>query len=95
MSVVNISLPETFLQKIEKYRKVKGENRSDFFKKAAELYFNEIEKEMFFKKRKKAIEKLMEIGYKERKKGTFKGIDFVKEIRKMREERTNELLGRI
>ncbi len=33
MSVVNISLPETFLQKIEKYRKVKDENGQIFLKK--------------------------------------------------------------
>jgi metal-responsive CopG/Arc/MetJ family transcriptional regulator len=33
---VTISLPETILKAIEKERKAKGENRSEFFRRAAE-----------------------------------------------------------
>ncbi|MCL5985355.1 MAG: type II toxin-antitoxin system HicB family antitoxin [Actinobacteria bacterium] len=95
MGVVNISLPDDLLEKIDGYRKMRNENRSEFFKHAAGLYFDEIEKEIVFEKKKRALKRLMKIGEEIRKEGIFRGIDVVEEIRRLREERTDELLGKI
>jgi len=95
MSVVNISLPSNFIREVEKYKKITGENRSEFFKNAAKLYFKKIDENLVFERKKKAIRELMKIGEEIRKEGVFEGVDVVEEIRKMRKERTDELLRRI
>jgi len=95
MAVVNVSLPPDLLKKIDKYKKINSENRSEFFKNAAELYFKKIEGEIAYRKRLKAIKELMKIGEEIKKEGVFKDIDVVEEIKKMRKERTDELLRRV
>ncbi|MGM0366168.1 MAG: hypothetical protein ACQEP5_06475 [Actinomycetota bacterium] len=94
MAVVNLSLPDEFLKKVDRYKEIQDINRSEFFKRSAELYFKKIEEGLLFKRKKEAMKKLMKIGEDARKEGTFKGIDLVEEIRKMRKERTDELLRR-
>ncbi len=95
MAVVNISLPSDSLKKVDKYKKITGENRSEFFKNAAKLYFRKIDENLVFERKKKAIRELMKIGEEIRKEGVFEGVDVVEEIRKMRKERTDELLRRV
>ena len=72
MSVVNISLPSDLLKKVDKYKKITDENRSEFFKNAAELYFKKVEEEIAYRKRLKAIKDLMKIGEEIKKEGVFK-----------------------
>lgn len=95
MSVINISIPGDLLKKVDKYKKVRNENRSEFFKNAAKLYFKKIDEEIAYKKRLRAIKELMKIGEEIRKEGVFRGVNIVEEIRKMRKERTDELLRRV
>jgi len=95
MVVINISITEELLEEVEKYRKMLKKNRSEFFKEAAELYFKKINTEMAYEKRLEAFRDLIRIGEEMKKKGVFKGVDVVEEIRNMRKERTDELLKRL
>ena len=94
MAIVNISIPSELLDKVNKYKKMVNKNRSEFFSDAAKLYFGKIDEYIVFENRKKAVKNLMKINEKIKKEGIFKGIDFVKEIRKLRQDRTDELLRR-
>lgn len=95
MTVINISIPEELFKEVEKYRKINKENRSEFFKNAAQLYFKKINVEIAHERRLKAFKELLEIADDMKKRDIFKSVDVVGEIRKMRKERTNELLGRL
>jgi len=50
---------------------------------------------MAYEKRLEALRDLIRIGEEMKKKGGFKGVDVVEEIRNMRKERTDELLKRL
>lgn len=94
MAIVNISIPSELLDKVNKYKKVVNKNRSEFFSDAVKLYFGKIDEYIAFENRKKAVKNLMKINEKIKKEGLFKGVDFVKEIRNLRQVRTDELLRR-
>ncbi|MBM3708373.1 MAG: hypothetical protein FJW69_08585 [Actinobacteria bacterium] len=87
MARINISVPDEFLSKVDRYKRFKNVNRSQFLIDAAEEYFSIIDDELASEKRVKAMESLFKT--REELKKYFKGkkIDVVEEIRKMREER--------
>jgi len=95
MSVINISIPDEFLTKVDNYKKIVKEKRSEFFINAAELYFKKIEEKMYFERRKKAFKELQKIIKRLWDQGLIEEFDAVEEIRKMRDERTKELLRRV
>jgi len=95
MAIINISIPSELLEQVNKYKSIVNKNRSEFFADAVKLYFGKIDEYIAFENRKKAVKKLMKINEQIKKEGSFKGVDFVKEIRDLRQERTNELLRRI
>jgi metal-responsive CopG/Arc/MetJ family transcriptional regulator len=96
MAVINISIPEDTLKKVDNYKKIIQKNRSEFFADAVRSYFNQVEEYIAFEKRKKAIQRLMKIGERLQKEGVFKeDFDVVEEIRRSRQERTDELLRRV
>jgi len=96
MAVINISIPKDLLEKVDNYKKKIKKNRSEFFADAVKSYFNKVEEYIAFEKQKKAIKRLMKIGEKLQKEGVFKDdFDVVEEIRKLRQERTDELLRRV
>ncbi|MBM3708995.1 MAG: hypothetical protein FJW61_01035 [Actinobacteria bacterium] len=95
MSVINISIPDEFLAKVDNYKKIVKEKRSEFFINAAELYFKKIEEKMYFERRKKAFKELQKIIKRLWDQGLIEEFDAVEEIRKMRDERTKELLRRV
>jgi metal-responsive CopG/Arc/MetJ family transcriptional regulator len=93
MAKVLLSIPDEELKKIDDYRKKKGLKRNKFFMNAVEVFFQNKKKEEYFYKRKKAVEsikltsdEIMELGIKD--------WDPVKELRKARDERAEELLKR-
>jgi metal-responsive CopG/Arc/MetJ family transcriptional regulator len=92
MAIINISIPSELLDKVNKYKKIVNKNRSEFFAGAAELYFGKIDENIAFESRRKAVKKLMKINERIKKEGLFKGVDFVEEIRNLRQARTDELL---
>ena len=94
MAIINISIHSELLDKVNKYKKVVNKNRSEFFSDAVKLYFGKIDECVAFENRKKAVKNLMKINEKIKKEGLFKGVDFVKEIRNLRQARTDELLRR-
>ena len=87
MARINISVPDEFLSKVDRYKKFKNVNRSQFLIDAAKKYFNIIDDELNLQKRVKAMESLLKT--REELKKYFKGkkIDVAEEIRKMREDR--------
>lgn len=95
MPVINISIPSELLDKVNKYKKIVNKNRSEFFADAAELYFGKIDENIAFENRKKAVRRLIKINEKIKKEGLFKDVDFVEEIRNLRQAMTDELLKRI
>jgi len=95
MAVIKISISSGLLEEVNKYKKIVGKNRSEFFIDAAKFYLRSIDYGIAFENRKKAVKKLVEISNRIKKEGLLKDIDFVKEIRDLRKERTDELLGRI
>lgn len=95
MAIINISISTELLEKVNKYKKVINKNRSEFFANAVELYFGKIDENIAFENRKKAVKKLMKINEQIKRKGLFKDVDFVEEIRNLRQARTDELLKRI
>ena len=96
MAVINISITEDLLEKVDNYKKIIKKNRSEFFADAVKSYFNQVEEYVAFEKQKKAIKRLMKIGEKLQKEGVFKDdFDVVEEIRRLRQERTDELLRRV
>jgi metal-responsive CopG/Arc/MetJ family transcriptional regulator len=96
MAVINISIPKDLLEKVDNYKKIIKKNRSEFFANAVKAYFNQVEEYIAFEKQKKAIKRLMKIGEKLQKEGVFKDdFDVVEEIKRLRQERTDELLRRV
>jgi hypothetical protein len=93
MAKVLLSIPDEELKKIDDYRNKKGLKRNQFFMDAVNNYFLMREKDEYFIQKKNAVKKMKEI----RKKlmGSFtQDWDPVKEIRRARDERANELLRR-
>ncbi|MCL4377398.1 MAG: type II toxin-antitoxin system HicB family antitoxin [Actinobacteria bacterium] len=96
MAIINISISEDIIKKIDNYKKIIQKNRSEFFADAVRLYFKQVEEYIAFEKRKEAIRHLMKIGERLQKEGVFKeDFDTAEEIRKLRQERTDELLRRV
>jgi|GEM_PF-644092 len=91
MARINISVPDSFLSKIDQYKKISKVNRSQFLVNAATAYFSIIDDQEANEKRVRAFESLLKT--REEISGYFKGkkIDVVEEIRKMREERMQTL----
>ncbi len=94
MTIIIISISSKLLDKVNKYKKKVNKNRSEFFSDAVKHYFGKIDEYITFKNRKKAVKNLVKINEKIKKEGLFKGVDFVKEIRNLRQARTDELLRR-
>jgi hypothetical protein len=95
MAVINISIPQELIEKVDNYKKIVKKNRSEFFADAVKSYFTEVEEYIAHKRQIKAIKRLMEIGKQMQKDGVFKEeFDVVEEIRRLRQERTDELLRR-
>jgi metal-responsive CopG/Arc/MetJ family transcriptional regulator len=95
MAIINISISDELLEKVNKYKKMVKKNRSEFFADAVDIYFNKIDEYAAFKRKKKAIEDLIEIGKDLYLEGVFKGHSLVDDIRRIRDERTDELFRRI
>ena len=93
--VVNISIPEKILKKVDNYKKVINKNRSEFFAEAVKKYFEQIDHYIAFKKQKKSINNLMILGEKLWREGVFDNVDAVRDIRRLRQERTDKLLRRV
>ena len=94
MTVINISIPEELLEKVDNYKKIIKKNRSEFFSEAVKKYFIQVEEYIAFEIQKKAIKRLMSLGEKLWREGTFKNINAVEDLRNLRQERTDELLRR-
>ena len=96
MAVINISIPQELIEKVDSYKKIVKKNRSEFFADAVKEYFNKVEEYIAHERQIKAIKRLMEIGEQMRRDGVFKeDFDVVEEIRRQRQERTDELLRRV
>ena len=95
MAVINISITEDLLEKVNNYKKIIKKNRSEFFADAVKSYFNQVEEYIDFEERKKAIKRLMALGERLWKEGVFKNINAVEDLRRLRQERTDELLRRV
>ena len=87
MARINISVPDSFLSKIDQYKKIRKVNRSRFLVDAAAAYFLIIDDQEAKEKRVKAMESLFRTRAEISKYYHGKKIDVVEEIRKMREER--------
>ncbi|MBM3705049.1 MAG: ribbon-helix-helix protein, CopG family [Actinobacteria bacterium] len=95
MSVINISIPEELLEKVDSYKKIIKKNRSEFFADAVKEYFAKIDEFIAFEKQKGAIKRLMALGEKLWREGVFNNIDAIEDLRKLRQERIDELLRRV
>jgi metal-responsive CopG/Arc/MetJ family transcriptional regulator len=93
MAKVLLSIPDEELKKIDDYRKKKGLKRNQFFMEAANSYFKDMEKEQYFSRRKQAVNNI-KITSEEIMKLGIKDWDPVKELRKVRDGRAEELLKR-
>lgn len=85
MPKINITLPEGFLKEVDKSAAKERLNRSEFFRRAVQTYWEVQRQKASEKKRAKRIEKAMEMQEMIREKaGEW---DAVGEIRKWREKR--------
>jgi len=91
MARINISVPDSFLSKIDQYKKIRKVNRSRFLVDAAAAYFSIIDDREANEKRIRAMESLFKTRDEISKYFKGKKIDVVEEIRKMREERMQTL----
>ena len=91
MARINISVPDSFLSKIDQYKKIRKVNRSQFLVNAAAAYFSIIDDQEANEKRIRAMESLFKTRDEISKYFQGKKIDVVEEIRKMREERMQTL----
>jgi len=96
VAVINISLPIELLEKVDYYKTIIKKNRSEFFADAVNAYFNQVEEYINYENRKKSIKRLIKLGGKLYEEKVFDvEINVVEEIRKSRQDRTNELLKRV
>lgn len=93
MARINISVPDSFLSKIDNYKKIKKVNRSQFLIDAVSEYFSIIDEKMASEKRLRAMESLFKTRDEIKEYFQGKNIDVVEEIRNMREERMQRLAG--
>jgi len=93
MAKILLSLPDDVLKEIDGYRNKKGIKRNQFFLKAVDNYFMVLKSVEYFDKRKNAVESIKKTSEEIMKAG-IKNWDPTKEIRKARDERADELLGR-
>jgi len=94
MAKVNISIPDSFLKEIDKYKEYKKVNRSQFIIDAARVYFDVIEDEKALERRRDAIKRLKKTSEKIMKLG-IKDWDTTAEVRKMRDLREKEMKKRL
>lgn len=94
MAKVLVSLPDEVLKKIDEYRNKKGLKRNQFFINATNTLFRIEQRNAYFARKRKAVESIKKTSEEIMKLG-IKDWDPVKEIRKARDERTNELLKRL
>ena len=93
MAKILLSIPDEVLEKIDRYKERKKIKRSQFFLKAIDNYFKVLMTEEYFDRRKKAVERIKKTSKKVMEAG-IKDWYPVKEIRKFRDERADELLKR-
>ena len=93
MAKILLSLPDDILKEIDDYRNKKGMKRNKFFLKALDNYFMVLKSGEYFDKRKGAVNRIKKTSEKIMKSGV-KNWDPQKELRKFRDERADELLGR-
>jgi len=85
MARINISISEDVLKKIDKYKKIVKVTRSGLIIEALENYFTRLQSIILEKKKKKAIEGIIQI--REKISDDLKGWDSTEEIKKLRESR--------
>ncbi len=96
MVKINVSIPEDFLEEIDRYKKIKNITRSRFIIDAAKIYFNTIESELAAERKKKAVERLKKTRNEIMKLASVKEkVDVTEELRKMRLERGQEIKKRV
>ena len=93
MAKVLLSLPDDILKEIDDYRNKKGLKRNQFFISAVKSYFMTQGRDEYFNKRKIAVENIRKTS-KKIMDLDLKGWDPVKDIKKERDGRANELLKR-
>ncbi|MFZ3106408.1 MAG: hypothetical protein WA105_03405 [Candidatus Hydromicrobium sp.] len=93
MAKILLSIPDEVLEEIDRYKERKKIKRSQFFLEAIDNYFKVLMTEEYFDRRKKAVERIKKTSKKIMKAG-IKDWDPVKEIRKFRDGRADELLKR-
>lgn len=93
MAKVLLSLPDEELKRIDDYRKKKGLKRNQFFMEAVNNYFLMEEKDDYFTRKRNAAKEIRKLS-KKLMKNDLKGWDPVKELRKVRDGRAEELLKR-
>jgi len=85
MARINISISEDVLKKVDKYKKIVKVTRSGLIIEALENYFTRLQSIILEKKKKKAIEGIIQI--REKISDDLKGWDSTEEIKKLRESR--------
>jgi metal-responsive CopG/Arc/MetJ family transcriptional regulator len=93
MAKVLLSLPDEILKEIDEYRSKRGLKRNQFFMDAVRSYFILQKRDEYFKNRKKAVDNIRKTS-KRIMDLDLKDWDPVRELRKARDERANELLKR-
>ena len=77
MARINISVPDSFLSKIDQYKKIRKVNRSQFLVNAATAYFSIIDDDEANEKRVRAMESLLKTREEISKYFKVKKIDVV------------------
>ncbi len=93
MAKILLSIPDEMLKKIDEYKEKKKIKRSQFFLNAARSYFMILQKEEYFDKREKAVERMKETS-KQIRSLAGKDWDPVEEIRIFRERHADALIER-
>lgn len=93
MAKILLSIPDEMLKRIDEYKGKKKIKRSQFFLNAVRSYFMVLQKEDYFNKREKALERMKETS-KQIKSLGLKDWDPVEEIRIFRERHAEELIKR-
>ena len=89
MARINISISEDVLKKIDKYKKIVKVTRSGLIIEALENYFTRLQSIILEKKKKKAIEGIIQI--REKISDDLKGWNSTEEIKRLRDSRWADL----
>jgi metal-responsive CopG/Arc/MetJ family transcriptional regulator len=93
MAKILLSVPDEMLKRIDEYKGKKKIKRSQFFLNAVKSYFMILQKEEYFDKREKAVERMKETN-KQIRSLAGKDWDPVEEIRIFRESHADALIKR-